>query len=183
MTKREMAKEFAGFIEANPEVFAGRDKTKLIDYLRTVGSSFSKYGDSAEPYQVFCVNFLIEHGVDIFEGVKRIPSFLFQLIDIRIHERFRLPESLDLTSVENIGAYAFECVDSIKSVKFSKALKSIHGRAFMYCVNLERVEYEGTMEEWKNLPISATTFFDTAVQHIQCSDGALPLQNITRIGY
>lgn len=71
-------------------------------------------------------------------------------------------------SVTYIGQNAFYFCTSLVDVAIPVSVTHIVEGAFAACLSLERVIYEGTMEQWKQL-----LHVDNNIKTIQCTDGVL----------
>lgn len=54
-------------------------------------------------------------------------------------------------------------------------LTGLSKSTFFYCTSFSRIEFKGTMEEWKNIPKGEDYLADTKVTEIICSDGTVPV--------
>ena len=53
--------------------------------------------------------------------------------------------------VTKIGSKAFYGCDSLRTIVIPKSVVNIENDAFSNCTSLERVDYLGTMDDWKNI--------------------------------
>ena len=79
----------------------------------------------------------------IATDIKNIaPGGLSSIRSCFIH----IPETVD-----TIGSYAFANDTALKSIVIPSSLKHIGNNAFIGCLNLNKVYYEGTVEEWMQI--------------------------------
>ena len=55
------------------------------------------------------------------------------------------------STITNVPSYAFAGATDISSIKFNSSLSSVGANAFTKCNGLNRVEFEGTLDEWMNI--------------------------------
>ena len=76
-----------------------------------------------------------------------------------------------------VGVDCFDGLKSLKKVVIPNNVKYILPNAFENCTALESIEYEGTIEEWRNIDVSDTALTNTSVKRVFCSDGIVELFN------
>ena len=64
----------------------------------------------------------------------------------------------------------------LKTVVLPKTLTFIGEEAFMGCINLQTIIYEGTMEEWKLVELDRDWNHGVPAQYVQCSDGLVAIE-------
>ena len=65
--------------------------------------------------------------------------------------------------VIRIEQYAFYDCDNLTGVTIPKSVKSIADYSFVECDNFEKVYYEGTKAEWKNISISSASYLNKSL--------------------
>lgn len=76
------------------------------------------------------------------------------------------------TSIHTIGADAFYGQEGLTSIVIPSNIKTIKS-SFTYCENLKRIVYEGTMQQWDDIPKG--TYWNLGMKNyiIECSDGTI----------
>lgn len=142
-------------------------------------------GPLTDPYR-FLVDTVNNHIEELFLHESTIciaPNAVYS----RPLKRVVLNEGLEV-----MGALAFENSESISFIKFPSTLKRLEAYAFLGCtvsndimlpksleflgqksLDCDRVKYEGTVEDWFNIP---TNYFNK-VTRVVCSDGTLVYRN------
>ncbi len=77
------------------------------------------------------------------------------------------------SSITDISERAFENCTSLTSVTIPVSVTRIHTFAFSGCSNLTRINYGGTMEQWKAVQKDLWCFDGTGNYTVHCTDGDL----------
>ncbi len=79
------------------------------------------------------------------------------------------------SSVSHIADYAFYSCDNIKSISIPESVNTIGVYAFEYCNNLIKIQYSGTLAEWKAIEKSRLYRNDYSIGNfaVYCTDGTL----------
>lgn len=72
---------------------------------------------------------------------------------------------------DKIGEYAFHNIKTLVSVKLPKTIKEIEHHAFLSCISLKYIIFEGTKQEWENIKKDYGWFPYKNPYTIKCSDG------------
>lgn len=73
--------------------------------------------------------------------------------------------------ISYIGKYAFSDYSLLKQINLPHSLEKIGNYAFLNCIALNKVVYDGTIEEW-NMIICEDGWKDgSAIKEIKCIDG------------
>jgi hypothetical protein len=72
-----------------------------------------------------------------------------------------------------IPSGCFDYCRRLESVIISSSIDYIGKNAFVYTPALKRINYKGTMDQWKNVFIYRGAFNDSALEEVVCSDGTL----------
>lgn len=79
------------------------------------------------------------------------------------------------TGEKVVGVDGFHDLHSLKKIVIPEGIKYILPKAFENCTHLESVNYEGTIEAWRNIDISDTALDSSSVKRVFCSDGIVEL--------
>ena len=79
-------------------------------------------------------------------------------------------------SVTSIGSSAFFGCESLTSVTIGNSVTSIGGSVFYGCTNLEKVDYIGTVSQWKSI-----SGYSNVSQIVKCSDNIIINENTVTI--
>ena len=75
--------------------------------------------------------------------------------------------------VKVIGESAFEGLSSLTSITIPKSVQTIEDNAFKNCQNLSKVEYKGSLDDWRNIIKSTTSFDNVNTNIVECHDGEI----------
>ena len=175
-----LQKELMRYIERNIELMEQHKWDDVYAYMDVaLVSPFTKlmldiHEDPLEGMTYIPENFLREQqDIDSFvipSTIQRIEPNAFFACDLK---SLIIPEGVFV-----IEGSAFEGNDNLKYLKLPKSLKRIKQYAFADCPKLERIECDGTCEEFvKVLAISSSVFMDTSTIVIDCLDGDVALVN------
>lgn len=82
------------------------------------------------------------------------------------------PELIDIgDGITYIGAYSFSDYSLLKQVNLPRSLTRIGRYAFLNCSDLDKVIYNGTIEEWNSVKCENGWKDGCAVKRIECTDG------------
>lgn len=146
----------------------------------------------------YAANFLPQHRMDInnnnfnkvYEDWEKSPSYLTNiLISAEINPLpylTNIPQGFaeGLTNIEevvltnktvNIQSTAFLECSNLKYLYLPRSIKSIGMFSFIRCPEIE-VEYEGTVEEFKNIQLQLTSFHFDVI--IKCSDKEIKFEDV-----
>ena len=104
----------------------------------------------------------VQKTLKIPEGVTEIAKLAFAAC--KSLESVEFP-----ASVASIEDYAFHGCKSLKSITIPASVTNIGKGAFNECASLEIVEYGGTKEQWKQIPVKERGKTGTFIIH--CADG------------
>ena len=81
--------------------------------------------------------------------------------------------------VVGIGSFAFYKAYSLKSISLGKILKYIGEKAFVDCIHLEMIYFNGTIEEWNKIYKGESWFYswDTEIK-VVCTDGEIKIEHL-----
>ncbi len=83
-------------------------------------------------------------------------------------------ESLSIpASVKTICEFAFAYCSNLTTITIEKGLTNIESGAFLGCSKLNTITYEGTIDEWNNIPKGSSWNFSTPKFSINCADGTI----------
>ena len=88
-------------------------------------------------------------------------------------------EEVELATIESVGSGAFIGCVNLKTVRAGAFLTLIKQQAFMDCVRLVNLYYDGTTEEWKRVQKEASLFFRVESCTVICNDGEVPAEDVT----
>jgi hypothetical protein len=78
--------------------------------------------------------------------------------------------------ITNLSPYAFSGCTKLEDVSLPAGMNQIGEEAFAYCENLDRIQYGGTIENWKILAENSPQWDkDCGVSLVLCSDGTINL--------
>ena len=78
-----------------------------------------------------------------------LPDFLMSIGDNAFMNCQSLTSLVIPPLVKRIGKYAFACCFELKELRLPKDIKIVEPEAFLYCSKLTVIDYDGTVEEWK----------------------------------
>ena len=83
--------------------------------------------------------------------------------------------------IEKLSYYAYGNNDTITTVTLPVTLKQIDGSIFAGCDSLTTINYEGTVEQWKQVVKNYKWYYKDYsnghnIPYVQCSDGQVPLR-------
>ena len=172
------------FIEDNIQMIEQRDwkgvYRRLADIDVYLIPHFTKMlldlkEDPLEGMDYIPENFLRQMSItsfDIPSGIKTIGAAAFFHCDLK---QIIIPEG-----VESIQGDAFENNKNLEYVKLPKSIQRIEQFAFSDCLNLKRVECDGTIDEFiTDFKLSYNVFDNSGTNVIHCSDGDVALVNNT----
>ena len=79
-------------------------------------------------------------------------------------------DSLIPDGIKEIGENAFISTE-VKSITIPKSVTSIFKNAFFYCVSLEELRYDGTVEEFEKISLHQDWNKDLDISYVICSNG------------
>ncbi len=83
-------------------------------------------------------------------------------------------EQVNVTlTAKNISKNAFDGCSSINKLTLEKKVKSIGDYAFNNCLNIEAIEYKGSISEWNNITLGSSWNYGIKATYVQCSDGVV----------
>lgn len=77
------------------------------------------------------------------------------------------------SSVTELGNYAFSGCEDLESVVIGKGVTKIGSTAFEQCGKLVKIEYQGTISEWKAIEKESNWDRKTGEYTVTCTDGTL----------
>lgn len=175
-----LQKELMKYIERNIELMEQHKWQDVYAFMdAALVSPFTKlmldiHEDPLEGMKYIPENFLREqqdiHSFVIPDTIQRIEPNAFFACGLK---SLVIPEGVLI-----IEGSAFEGNDNLTYLKLPKSLKRIKQYAFADCPKLERIECDGTCEEFvKDLAINNSVFMDTSTNVIHCLDGDVALVN------
>ena len=78
---------------------------------------------------------------------------------------------ITLETVVSIGEQAFYNASGVRKVYLSTKVKEIGAYAFALLGSIYKLDYEGTINEWRNVKVANTWNFGSAEFDVRCSDG------------
>ena len=79
--------------------------------------------------------------------------------------------------VSNIGKYSFADLSSIERVVIPKTITTIDDYAFLNCLEIETINYNGTIEEWNAIILGKGWNKGTRINQIICTNGNIIVNN------
>ena len=70
-----------------------------------------------------------------------------------------------------LSNFAFYNNSNLKTINIGTNINSISGNAFGNCRKIEKLKYEGTVEEWNNINKSNGWNSDSNITKVKCTDG------------
>jgi len=157
---------FTGIISNN--VFENHSSLKSI----TIPDSVTKIGDNVfkNCKKLETINFsdsIDAIGKNAFENCislfrVELPQKLQRINEETFFQCLSLRYVTIGKNVEAIESKAFESCRSLFSVKIPKSVKRIEVDAFEDCINLQKIYYEGTSEDWNNIEIDSNSYLLTS---------------------
>ena len=77
--------------------------------------------------------------------------------------------------IEEIGSQAFCACGALAEVNIPRSVTFIDELVFDSCEALREIKYDGTREEWENMPKSKDWKSYSHIKTINCSDGLIEL--------
>ena len=74
---------------------------------------------------------------------------------------------------EKFGDFTFYACISLESINIPKSLDYIGSAIFLGCNSLKEVHFEGTKEEWNNVPDHSDLMVNSKIERIICTDGVI----------
>jgi hypothetical protein len=146
-----------------------------------VGIDNSAFIDCAELREIDIPNKIKEIGPQAFNGcsslrkVTMTDSVTF-IGDYCFSHCYKLTEINLSKNLGSIMEYTFNDCPELTTIRLPKSIKEINNYAFRGCTKLENIFYEGTMEDFKYLPVGEGAFEEVPAPGIICSDGVYPLE-------
>lgn len=103
--------------------------------------------------------------------VTKIATFGFSIFEKPLWlESIVIPDS-----ITEIGEYAFSRCQALKFIVLPKSLTRIENSAFVNCVQLERIEYKGSCQEWNKISKGDSWKNNVKATHVICLDGQVKI--------
>ena len=100
------------------------------------------------------------------------------LTDVGFPKSIRIPQSFLGNDVKSIGNNAFESRSLLESITIPSSIERIESYAFINCISLEAMEFEGTMEQWNSITLAYDWRYNTPLlTGVTCSNGFIPFNN------
>lgn len=135
---------------------------RFSDYCKIDILPYACFKDCVSLRQVILPSELTEIGYRTFEGCLSLAK-------------------IDLPP--NLGTLNKECFmkcTSLTKINLPSTLKILYRICFIGCTNLDTITYDGTCDEFKkNVMVFNGAFVDTQIKNIKCSDGDLPLTELS----
>lgn len=159
--------------------FSGSD---VLEYVR-MSPNISVIGDHAFEYTPSLIEISIPEKLTTIQSNTFCRSGIYKvkfsdkgqlsvIADYAFCECGNLKELEIPEGVVVLGNYSFYHCTGIKTISLPNTLMSIGDRAFENCISLELVQFNGTIEEFRNLYIGKRAFENCrSTLSISCSDG------------
>ena len=82
-------------------------------------------------------------------------------------------KTVEITSGDSIGNYAFYDCSSLTSVTIGNSVTSIGEWAFRNCSSLKSITFNGTKEQWNTIEKNSSWNYDSAITQVVCTNGTI----------
>ena len=119
--------------------------------------------------------------VDNVEEIRRIkyiapnglPSMISNIGGHAFAENQNLKFAVIPYGITSIGSSAFANCLNLKVVSIPQSVKNIGYNAFFNCVSLERINYGGTIQQWRHVKRGSNWLLKAGTTVVTCADGSI----------
>lgn len=165
-----------------PAAFVGCEITEIV-----IPDSVTTIYDGAFAYCTKLKNVILGENVTYIgesaffnSGIEKItiPKSMTTIGTAAFYACPELTEVVFLGEVEIIEAMAFSICPKLETISLTSSIQRIGSKAFAFCEGLKAIKFEGTMEQWENIPKSEdwNVMLSGNTITIYCLDGNLPKQ-------
>ena len=121
------------------------------------------------PFQIGNLSYnLMQAGIQPLNYVDRVVRNMFS--DCTLIDKITIPPNCI-----GIEKHAFQDWFGLIEVTLPATLQWIDNDAFANCYDIEKINFEGTIEQWQNVGISVEAFLDGYATTVNCIDGVTDL--------
>ena len=165
-----------------PYCFFGSSAINKFDIPKNlIGIDNSAFIDCTELGEIDIPNKIKDIGSQAFNGCSSLQKVTMTdsvtfIGDYCFSHCYRLTEINLSKNLSGIMEYTFNDCPGLTTIRLPKSIKEINDYAFKGCYELQNIFYEGTIEDFKNIPIGEGAFEEVPAPGIICSDGIFPLE-------
>lgn len=119
--------------------------------------------------------------VDNVEEIRRVkyiapnglPSMISNIGGHAFAENQNLKFAVIPYGIPSIGSSAFANCLNLKVVSIPQSVKNIGYNAFFNCVSLERINYGGTIQQWRHVKRGSNWLLKAGTTVVTCADGSI----------
>ena len=165
-----------------PYCFFGSSNIKTFTIpSNIIGIDNSAFIDAASLIEIDIPNRIEDIGPQAFNGCSSLQKVTMTdsvtfIGDYCFSHCIHLEEINLSNKINFISEYTFNDCASLQTIRIPNSVKEIYDYAFRGCTKLENIFYEGTIEDFKNIPIGEGAFEEVPAPGIICKDGVYHLE-------